>query len=71
MNTPLADKMRPSSLEEIFGQEHLLQEGGLIKSSIRQKKPLSLILWGPPGSGKTSLARIYGKAFGLSFHTVL
>jgi putative ATPase len=67
---PLADRLRPEVLEDIFGQDHLLHENGLIASSIAGKRPLSLILWGPPGSGKTSLARLYGKAFSLNFYTM-
>jgi putative ATPase len=70
MNQPLADLLRPKELKEIFGQEHLLKQNGLIYSSITNKKPLSLVLWGPPGSGKTSMARLYGNAFSLTFYTM-
>lgn len=55
---PLAERMRPKNLSEIVGQQHLVADGQIIKEIIAQKQPTSLILWGPPGSGKTTLARI-------------
>ncbi len=58
MNTPLAEKMRPQTLSDVVGQEHLLASGQIIREIIRSKRPASLILWGPPGSGKTTLGRI-------------
>lgn len=64
---PLAEQMRPQSLDDIVGQDHLLGKESLIRRSIANGKPLSIILWGPPGSGKTSLARLYAKAFDLHF----
>jgi len=67
MNIPLAEKLRPSSLEEIIGQEHLLGERGFLSSIVKNGKPLSILLWGPPGCGKTTLARIYAKAFHTRF----
>ena len=67
MITPLAERLRPTQLDEIAGQEHLLSEKGLIKTTLSQKKPLSLLLWGPPGSGKTTLALAYSKAFDARF----
>ncbi len=65
--TPLAEKMRPQTLHEVVGQDHLISSFGLIQKIIDSKRPLSIILWGPPGCGKTSIARLYAKAFNLRF----
>lgn len=64
---PLAEKMRPSSIEDVIGQAHLLGDGEIVKEIIKSKKTVSLILWGPPGSGKTTLARIIAKETGADF----
>jgi putative ATPase len=66
-NRPLAERMRPESLEEIVGQAHLVSAGKIIHEIIEQKQPTSLILWGPPGSGKTTLARIIARGTGAEF----
>lgn len=55
---PLAERMRPQTLKEVLGQEHLTAVGKIIHEIIDKQQPTSLILWGPPGSGKTTLARI-------------
>jgi putative ATPase len=64
---PLAEKMRPEALKDVVGQEHLVESGRIISEIIRSKKPASLILWGPPGSGKTTLARIIATETGAEF----
>jgi putative ATPase len=55
---PLADRMRPRNLKEFMGQKHVVEEGTLIRHAIEQDRIFSMILWGPPGCGKTTLARI-------------
>ena len=64
---PLADKLRPEKLDEVIGQAHLLGDGEIVRQIIASKKPVSLILWGPPGSGKTTLARIIARETGADF----
>lgn len=68
--TPIAEQLRPHSLNEIVGQPHLVGNGGILSNLIQEKKPLSIILWGPPGCGKTSIARLYAKAFDLPFRSM-
>ena len=65
---PLADKIRPSSLQEYVGQEHLVGEGMPLRIAIEQKKLFSFILFGPPGVGKTTLSRIYAKAMNAEYY---
>ncbi|HLZ19870.1 MAG TPA: AAA family ATPase, partial [Smithellaceae bacterium] len=55
---PLAERMRPQKLEDYIGQPHLTSEGTLLRRAIAENKIFSMIFWGPPGSGKTTLARI-------------
>lgn len=68
MLPPLAEKLRPQSLDEIVGQHHLLKPDSFLYQMIQNKKPLSVLFWGPPGCGKTTMARIYGKAISDQFH---
>lgn len=58
---PLAEQMRPQNLKQVIGQTHLLSNNALLQQIVINKQPVSLILWGPPGSGKTTLARIIAK----------
>jgi len=62
MSEPLASKIRPTSLEEFVGQRHLVGEGKPLRQAIEQKLLFSFVLWGPPGVGKTTLAKIYAKS---------
>src|SRR3990170_3508578 len=55
---PLAARMRPQTLDEFVGQEQIVGEGRLLRKAIEAGEPPSMVLWGPPGSGKTTLARI-------------
>lgn len=64
---PLAERMRPERLDDVLGQEHLVATGKIIHEIIAKKSPTSLILWGPPGSGKTTLARIIARETGAEF----
>ena len=64
---PLADRLRPASLQEVIGQEHLLGEGGSLAAMLSRSQLSSLILWGPPGVGKTTIARLLAAASGLAF----
>ena len=64
---PLAESLRPQSLDEVIGQSHLLGEGKPLKLAFQAGKPHSMILWGPPGVGKTTLARLTAQAFASEF----
>src|SRR2546427_11927920 len=64
---PLADRMRPRALDEVLGQGHLLGAGKVLRSAIETGELHSMILWGPPGSGKTTLARLMAHTTGARF----
>lgn len=64
---PLAERMRPQTLEEVIGQTHLLGDQEILRRIVKNREPVSLILWGPPGSGKTTLARIIAKEVNAEF----
>src|SRR3989338_5891087 len=55
---PLADRLRPGKISEFVGQKHLVGRGKIVSTLLRQDKITSLIFWGPPGSGKTTLGKI-------------
>ncbi len=67
MSIPLSERLRPQNLSEISGQEHLVGRDGYIARIVQSGRPLSLLLFGPPGCGKTTIARLYAQAFGLPF----
>jgi putative ATPase len=67
MEKPLAERMRPQSLGEVVGQGHILGDGRMLNQLAKAGKPFSLIFWGPPGSGKTTLARIMANELDADF----
>lgn len=67
---PLADRMRPQKLDDYVGQEHLLASGKPLFQAIEAKKPFSMIFWGPPGTGKTTLARLIANSSNAHFITI-
>lgn len=69
-DAPLADRLRPQTLEQVVGQDHLLGEGGPIRRMIEAGRLGSMILWGPPGTGKTTIARLLAKAAGYEYQSI-
>ena len=69
-NAPLAQRMRPSSLEEFLGQGHLLDKGKFLREAIEADRVPSMIFWGPPGVGKTTLAGIIARSTDSRFFEV-
>lgn len=67
---PLAEKLRPKTLDHVLGQEHLLAEGAPLARMVKSGHLQSLILWGPPGTGKTTIARLLAQHFALPLETV-
>lgn len=66
--TPLAERCRPVTLNDYIGQEHITGEGKLVRNLIKNGKPFSMILWGDPGTGKTTLARIIAESCEIEYH---
>ena len=64
---PLAERMRPTKLSEVLGQEDIIGEGKILTEIVKNGEPVNLIFWGPPGTGKTTLARILAKEFKADF----
>ena len=69
MNQPLAERLRPLSLDDYLGQSHLVGENGPIRLAIQSNLLPSMILWGPPGVGKTTLAHIISQQLERPFFT--
>ena len=67
---PLAERMRPNTLDELVGQQHLTGKGSILRTAIEQGKLPSLILWGPPGVGKTTIANIIAHTLRVPFYTL-
>jgi len=69
-DAPLADRLRPQTLDQVVGQDHLLGPGGPIRRMIEAGRLGSMILWGPPGTGKTTIARLLAKAAGYEYQSI-
>ena len=70
MSSPLAERLRPNTLDELVGQEHLTGKGSILRKAIEHGKVPSMILWGPPGVGKTTIANIIANTLNVPFYTL-
>src|ERR1700754_3646765 len=70
VEAPLAEQLRPKTLDEVIGQEHLTGPEGVLRRMVEAKKLQSIILWGPPGCGKTTIARLLADAAGYELQQV-
>ncbi|HTE12388.1 MAG TPA: AAA family ATPase, partial [Chitinophagaceae bacterium] len=70
MTSPLAERLRPTTLDELVGQEHLTGKHSILRTAIENGKLPSMILWGPPGVGKTTIANIIAHTLGSAFYTL-
>lgn len=68
--TPLAERLRPEKLDQLIGQEHLTGKGSILRNALENKKIPSMILWGPPGVGKTTIANIIAHTLNVPFYTL-
>src|SRR5215212_7259253 len=69
-SAPLAERMRPRVLDDLAGQEHLTGKGSILRTAIENGKIPSMILWGPPGTGKTTIAHIIANTLNVPFITL-
>ena len=69
-NAPLAVRLRPSQLDDLVGQQHVLGPGSALRLAIEEDRPPSMILFGPPGTGKTTIARIVAERTGAVFEEI-
>src|SRR6201992_3355437 len=67
---PLAERLRPQTLDQLVGQQHLTGKGSVLRTAIEHGKPPSMILWGPPGTGKTTIAGIIAHSLQVPFYTL-
>jgi len=70
VNPPLAERLRPTHLDHLIGQEHLTGQGSILRQAIEKRKIPSMIFWGPPGVGKTTIANIIAHSLGRPFYTL-